>query len=249
MWLCGQSDIGKVRQQNEDFWTFNPPHFMLIADGMGGHAAGEVASHMAARSVMLFLQDKIVIDEGTLRDAIGEANRVIYQTAQSNEAYGGMGTTMILGYECGNAIHWAHVGDSRMYLYRNQTLHQITQDHSFVGELERSGQITKEEAKVHPKRNLLTRAVGAEREIAVDTGTLPLEENDMLLLCTDGLTNMVSEAEIATIIEAHIDQPEVAMSQLIDIANENGGSDNVTIILARADTKQVHTLEDKEVAR
>lgn len=249
MWLCGQSDIGKVRQQNEDFWTFNPPHFMLIADGMGGHAAGEVASHMAARSVMLFLQDKIVIDEGTLRDAIGEANRVIYQTAQSNEAYGGMGTTMILGYECGNAIHWAHVGDSRMYLYRNQTLHQITQDHSFVGELERSGQITKEEAKVHPKRNLLTRAVGAEREIAVDTGTLPLEENDMLLLCTDGLTNMVSEAEIATIIEAHIDQPEVAMSQLIAIANENGGSDNVTIILARPDTKQVHTLEDKEVAR
>lgn len=249
MWLCGQSDIGKVRQQNEDFWTFNPPHFMLIADGMGGHAAGEVASRMAARSVMLFLQDKTVIDEGTLRDAIGEANRLIYQMAQSNEAYGGMGTTMILGYECCNTIHWAHVGDSRMYLYRNQTLHQITQDHSFVGELERSGQITKEEAKVHPKRNLLTRAVGAERDIEVDTGTLPLEKNDILLLCTDGLTNMVSEAEIATIIEAHIDQPELALTQLIDIANENGGNDNITIILAHPDTKQVHTLEDKEVAR
>lgn len=250
MQLCGKTDIGKVRQHNEDFWTFDPPHFVLIADGMGGHAAGEIASGMAARSVMLFLQDADIIDETVLREAIVHANRDIYQTANSNEAYSGMGTTMILCYERGNAIHWAHVGDSRLYIYRNRVLHQITQDHSFVGELERSGQITKEEAKVHPKRNLLTRAVGAESEIEVDTGTLLPEAGDIILLCTDGLTNMVTETEIASLIDAHKDHLDTTVEKLISAANEHGGNDNITVVVARNESfETISTTENKEAAK
>lgn len=250
MWLCGKTDIGKVRQQNEDFWMFDPPHFMLIADGMGGHAAGEIASGMAARSVMLFLREAERIDETVLQEAIAHANREIYRTARSNEAYGGMGTTMILCYEDGEAIHWAHVGDSRLYIYRNRLLHQITQDHSFVGELQRSGQITKEEAQMHPKRNLLTRAVGVEYEIEVDTGTFLLEKGDILLLCTDGLTNMVAESEIATLIDAHEENLTEAIDALIDSANEYGGNDNITILLARQEELEpIHTSNHKEVAK
>lgn len=250
MRLCGKTDIGKVRQQNEDFWVFDPPHFMMIADGMGGHAAGEIASCMAARSVMLYLREADRIDETVLRDAIAYANRKIYQTSCSNESYSGMGTTMILCYEADDTIHWAHVGDSRLYLYRDRTLHQITQDHSFVGELQRSGQITKEEAKVHPRRNLLTRAVGAELEIEVDTGTFPITADDSLLLCTDGLTNMVTEQEIAVLIDEHKDNQQEAIDALIATANERGGNDNITVILAKKDDlQQLHSLENKEVAR
>lgn len=250
MRLCGKTDVGKVRQQNEDFWTFDPPHLVMIADGMGGHAAGEIASGMAARSVKLFLQDTDDIDEMVLANAIRQANREIYQTARSNESYSGMGTTMILCYEKDDAIHWAHVGDSRLYIYRQGMLHQITQDHSFVGELERSGQITSEEAKVHPKRNLLTRAVGAEAEIEIDTGTILPEQNDLLLLCTDGLTNMVTEAEIATLIDAHLDSLDEAVTQLIDTANAYGGNDNITVVLASKESAdQRYNGENKEVAR
>lgn len=233
MWFCGKSDIGKVRQHNEDFCTFDPPHLAIVADGMGGHAAGEIASRMAARSVMLFLHEQPMIDEKVLRASVEKANDVVYQESQSNEEYGGMGTTMIICYETDGTLHWAHVGDSRLYLYREGRLHQITQDHSFVGELERSGQITKEEAETHPKRNLLMRAIGADNEIEVDTGILPVFETDTILICSDGLTNMVSETEIADIIDACGDDAEGAVEKLVDLANQNGGHDNITVVLGK----------------
>lgn len=233
MWFCGKSDIGKVRQHNEDFCTFDPPHLAIVADGMGGHAAGEIASRMAARSVMLFLREQPMIDEKVLRASVEKANDVVYQESQSNEEYGGMGTTMIICYETDGTLHWAHVGDSRLYLYREGRLHQITQDHSFVGELERSGQITKEEAETHPKRNLLMRAIGADNEIEVDTGILPVFETDTILICSDGLTNMVSETEIADIIDACGDDAEGAVEKLVDLANQNGGHDNITVVLGK----------------
>lgn len=233
MWFCGRSDTGKVRQHNEDFWTFTPPHLAIVADGMGGHAAGEIASKMAARSVMTFLNEQSIIDESVLRASLERANDTVYQASQANENYGGMGTTMIICYEADDVVHWAHVGDSRLYVYRDKTLHQITQDHSFVGELERSGQITKEEAENHPKRNLLTRAIGADSEIEVDTGSFVLIENDVLLLCSDGLTNMAAEGEIANIIETYQNDLEQASVRLIERANENGGHDNITVILGK----------------
>lgn len=233
MWFCGKSDIGKVRQHNEDFCTFDPPHLAIVADGMGGHAAGEIASRMAARSVMLFLREQTMIDEKVLRASVEKANDVVYQESQSNEECGGMGTTMIICYETDGTLHWAHVGDSRLYLYREGRLHQITQDHSFVGELERSGQITKEEAETHPKRNLLMRAIGADNEIEVDTGILPIFETDTILMCSDGLTNMVSETEIADVIGACGDDTERAVEKLVDLANQNGGHDNITVVLGK----------------
>ena len=233
MLFCGKSDIGKVRQLNEDFYLCNSPHLAIVADGMGGHAAGEIASKMAARSVMTFLDTKDLIDENILRQAIIKANEVVYHSSESNSDYRGMGTTMIICCEKEDVIHWAHVGDSRFYLYRNNKLHQITQDHSFVGELERSGQITKEEAETHPKRNLLMRAIGADNEIEVDTGSFPLQADDILLLCSDGLTNMVSEADICTALEHCSGDITSLPAKLIDLANENGGNDNITVLLGK----------------
>ena len=237
MWFCGKSDIGKVRQHNEDFWMFDPPHLAIVADGMGGHAAGEIASRMAARSVMLFLREQTVIDETVLRISIEKANDIVYHESQSNEECGGMGTTMTLCYEAEGMLHWAHVGDSRLYLYREKNLRQITRDHSFVGELERSGQITKEEAETHPKRNLLMRAIGADSEIEVDSGIFPIFESDIILICTDGLTNMVTESEIANVIGEYQENIEMAVVRLVEIANQNGGRDNITVVLGKKENK------------
>ena len=240
MWFCGKSDVGKVRQLNEDFYLCDAPHLAIVADGMGGHAAGEIASKMATRSVTEFLDKQNTIDEDTLRLAIVKANEIVYHASESNRNYSGMGTTMIICYEKDSVIHWAHVGDSRFYLYRDGKLHQITQDHSFVGELERSGQITKEEAETHPKRNLLMRAIGADSEIEVDTGSLPILTDDVVLLCTDGLTNMVSESEITMAVKLHQENLESLLGKLIDYANENGGNDNITVLLGKKenDVKQ-----------
>ena len=233
MWFCGKSDVGKIRQLNEDFYTFDAPHLAIVADGMGGHAAGEIASKMATRSVTTFLDTQDTIDEDTLRLSIIKANDVVYHASESNSDYSGMGTTMIICYEKDDIIHWAHVGDSRFYLYRDGKLHQITQDHSFVGELERSGQITKEEAETHPKRNLLMRAIGADSEIEVDTGSFPLLTEDIILLCSDGLTNMVSEADICAMLEKSSEDIESLPADLINRANENGGNDNITVLLGK----------------
>lgn len=233
MWFCGKSDIGKVRQLNEDFYLIEAPHLAIVADGMGGHAAGEIASKMATRSVMTFLDEHDTIDEDILRLSIMKANEIVYHASEVNRNYNGMGTTMIICYEKDGIIHWAHVGDSRFYLYRDGKLHQITQDHSFVGELERSGQITKEEAETHPKRNLLMRAIGADSEIEVDTGSFPLLEEDIILLCSDGLTNMVPESEIGVSLKMHREDLEALPAELIDRANENGGNDNITVLLGK----------------
>ena len=233
MWFCGKSDVGKVRQLNEDFYTFDAPHLAIIADGMGGHAAGEIASKMATRSVTAFLDMQDTINEETLRMSIVKANDIVYHASESNNDYSGMGTTMIICYEKDDIIHWAHVGDSRFYLYRDGKLHQITKDHSFVGELERSGQSTKEEAETHPKRNLLMRAIGADNEIEVDTGSLPLLAGDIILLCTDGLTNMVSESDICTLLTDCAGDIVSLPARLVDRANENGGNDNITVLLGK----------------
>ncbi len=238
MWFCGKSDVGKVRQLNEDFYTFDAPHLAIVADGMGGHAAGEIASKMATRSVTTFLDAQDTINEDMLRLSIIKANEVVYHASEANSDYSGMGTTMIICYEKDSIVHWAHVGDSRFYLYRDGKLHQITQDHSFVGELERSGQITKEEAETHPKRNLLMRAIGADSEIEVDTGSFPLLAEDIILLCSDGLTNMVSETDICAMLEKNGGEIESLPAELINRANENGGNDNITVVLGKKDIKQ-----------
>lgn len=229
------SDIGLVRETNEDSYICNPPHLFIVADGMGGHVAGEIASKLAINTVYSYIQERVGKDniETLLKEAIIQANTSIYQMALSKEEFSGMGTTVTASYIDGETIYWGHVGDSRMYLFRHGNLHQLTNDHSLVWELVQSGNITRDEAHVHPKRNMLTRAVGTSCLITVDTGFVRWKPGDAVLLCTDGLTNMVTEQEIASLMEKKDDDIASIVTQLVSRAKDAGGLDNITVILLK----------------
>jgi protein phosphatase len=229
------SDIGLVRETNEDSYICDPPHLFIVADGMGGHVAGEIASKLAISTVNSYIQEHVGKDnlEILLKDAIIQANTSIYQMALSKEEFSGMGTTVTASYIDGDTIYWGHVGDSRMYLLRNGKLNQLTSDHSLVWELVQSGNITRDEAYVHPKRNLLTRAVGTSCLITVDTGFVQWKPGDIVLMCTDGLTNMVSEQNICTLMQRKDCQISSIVEQLVNQAKDAGGFDNITVILLK----------------
>lgn len=202
---------------------------------MGGHVAGEIASKLAVTTMVRYVQENI--GEGNfeelLKQAIISANTSTYQLAQSKEELNGMGTTVTAVYVDEDTVYWGHVGDSRIYLLKHGELSQITGDHSLVWELVQSGNITKEEAKVHPKRNMLTRAVGTSCLIKIDTGVFHWEAGDIILLCTDGLTNMVSEQEIYNLIRNHQGDFSSIANHLVAQANKAGGLDNITTILLK----------------
>lgn len=229
------SDIGLVRETNEDSYICDPPHLFIVADGMGGHVAGEIASKLAINTVNSYIQEHAGKDnlDILLKEAIIQANTSIYQMALSKEEFSGMGTTVTASYIDGETIYWGHVGDSRMYLFRNGKLNQLTNDHSLVWELVQSGNITRDEAHVHPKRNMLTRAVGTSCLITVDTGFVTWRPGDVILLCTDGLTNMVSEQEICTLMQQKDCDTASLVRQLVDRAKGAGGFDNITVILLK----------------
>jgi len=229
------SDIGLVRETNEDSYVCEPPHLFAVADGMGGHVAGEIASKLAATTLRNYIKEngEEYQHEELLKQAINQANTSIYQLAQSKEEYNGMGTTVTAVYVDGNTLSWGHVGDSRLYLLRDGEFSQITNDHSLVWELVQSGNITKEEALTHPKRNMLTRAVGTSCLIKIDTGVIQWEPGDVLLLCTDGLTNMVSEQDICQLIKNEEDSISSIVEKLVSQAKHAGGFDNITTILLK----------------
>ena len=235
MLAVAKSDIGLIRQTNEDSYECINPNLYIVADGMGGHLAGEVASKMAVNVIKNFIYTHINSEldlESLLKNAILEANKMILKKAQQNKEYLGMGTTVSIVYCTDNQFFWGHVGDSRIYLLRNDELIQITKDHSLVWDLLASGSITKSEANVHPQRNVLTRAVGVDKNLLVDTGVCDLFKNDRLLLCTDGLTNMLNEDSIKkTISSKNIDLTE-SIDFLVSSAIAAGGSDNITVILS-----------------
>jgi len=232
MLAFAQSDIGVVRKTNEDSYIFSPPKLFVVADGMGGHAAGEIASNLGASAVQQYIERfKQQPDwEQTLKQAIIQANTTIYQVAQSKSECLGMGTTITAVYAAEPQIYWGHVGDSRLYLIRDNMLQQITNDHSFVWELVQSGSITADEALIHPRRNILTRAVGTSDTISVDSGSFSLQLGDRLLLCTDGLTNMITEKHILDICSQTANLPAI-VNQLVEQANQAGGYDNITAII------------------
>ncbi len=227
------SDIGLVRETNEDSYICDPPHLFIVADGMGGHVAGEIASKLAISTVNNYIQEHVGKEnlEILLKDAIIQANTSIYQMALSKEEFSGMGTTVTASYIDGDTIYWGHVGDSRMYLLRNGKLNQLTNDHSLVWELVQSGNITRDEAYVHPKRNLLTRAVGTSCLIKVDTGFVQWKPGDIVLMCTDGLTNMVNDQNICTLMQRKDCEIYSIVEQLVNQAKDAGGFDNITVIL------------------
>src|SRR5918997_12171 len=228
----GVTHAGKVRQNNEDALLVGEGQdetLFVIADGIGGFEAGEVASSLAV-DVLKDLQP----DE-PFKAAIGEANRRIVAAGRGDEKLSGMGTTVVAirfgGTQREPMAEVAHVGDSRAYLMRGGDMNPITEDHSLVAELVRSGDLTRDQAAEHPQKNLITRALGADEEVDVDTSVLPVEARDRLLLCSDGLSDMVAETRISEILTESAQDPETPVRRLLSAALDAGGADNVTVVV------------------
>jgi protein phosphatase len=227
---AGRTDVGRQRTANEDSLFVSPPLF-AVADGMGGAKAGEVASAVAVEAVEQAPQSSEPA-EAQLAGIVRDANRRIYELAVADESRRGMGTTLTLAKVHGDEVSLAHVGDSRAYRIRDGELSQLTRDHSLVAELERSGQITAEAAEHHPQRSIITRALGPEPDVEVDTYTLAGREGDVFLICSDGLTSMISDDEVSSILRSASSLEEAA-NALVLAANQSGGKDNITVILFR----------------
>ena len=224
--------VGNVRKNNEDSLIVIEPSTFVVADGMGGASAGEVASQLLVETVKQFLaKNPAPWHEKLLAQAILLANDKILNLARRNSQYQGMGTTAtILSLDEGKA-YFAHVGDSRLYRLRGDFFEQMTEDHSYVETLVRKGELTPEEARIHPMKNVLTQAVGAMPELQIDAANFSAQLDDVFLLCTDGLTNMVDDETIARILQT---SPNPA-DELINVALENGGRDNVSVIVVGID--------------
>ena len=225
-----RTDIGKLRKQNEDAAWFDEARAVFaVADGMGGHLAGEVASRMAIEAVQRMARENERPGIAALREAVACAHETILAHAQDHIECTGMGTTLSVLWLGENYAYIAHVGDSRIYRLREGSLTQITQDHSLVEELVRAGLITREQARTHPRRNIITRALGTHGENEPDMLVTDVQDGDVFLLCTDGLTGMVPDDEIErTLRDCGM---EAAADRLLALALDAGGRDNVTLIL------------------
>lgn len=225
-----RTDIGKLRKQNEDAAWFDEARAVFaVADGMGGHLAGEVASRMAIEAVQRMARENERPGIAALREAVACAHETILTHAQDHIECAGMGTTLSVLWLGENYAYIAHVGDSRIYRLREGSLTQITQDHSLVEELVRAGLITREQARTHPRRNIITRALGTHGENEPDMLVTDVQDGDVFLLCTDGLTGMVPDDEIErTLRDCGM---EAAADRLLALALDAGGRDNVTLIL------------------
>jgi protein phosphatase len=226
--LADLSDTGRVRRHNEDRALGRPP-VIAVADGMGGAKAGEVAAQLAVEEVRRLAEPVAVAD---VRDAVGRANSEIRRLASEDPEKSGMGTTFTAAVLEDGRLDVVHVGDSRAYLWRNDRLRQLTEDHSVVAELVKRGSITPEDAEHHPHRNVITRALGAEPEVVVDTFSEYLRDGDVVLLCSDGLSSYVDRADIAAALADSVTLADAARA-LVERANRAGGTDNVTVVLAR----------------
>jgi protein phosphatase len=225
-----KTDTGRQRRENEDCAFARAPVF-VVADGMGGAQAGEVASRIAVDAFAQGLPDSGT-PEARLANRVQEANQKIWEQSRSRHEQAGMGTTLTAAFLDDSELAIAHVGDSRAYLFRDGSLKRLTQDHSLVDELVRRGKLTEEQAAEHPQRSIITRALGAEPTVEVDTWTYPVHAGDVILLCSDGLTSMVPEERLEAILAGTTDL-KVAAQQLIDEANAAGGRDNITVVLSR----------------
>ena len=244
------SDVGRKRKGNEDSLFINPEQkLFVVADGMGGHAAGEVASKVAVDAINEFvcltsgdeeitwpfgLDESISYDGNRLKTAIRHANRKVMEATKERSEYEGMATTVAAVLVDGASANIGHVGDSRIYLYSaDGGFTQLTSDHSWVNEQIRSGVISAEQARSHPLRNVVTRALGGKSDIVVDMQTRKMTSGDILLLCSDGLTTMVPDQEIARVLEETTGDIEKAAKDLVAEANAHGGEDNITVLLLK----------------
>lgn len=231
------TDVGRQRNENQDAVYAcdtsigNLPNLYIVADGMGGHAGGRYASNRAVTTVTeeikrLLLNHPVQI----LERAIQTANKQILEEAASLEHMTGMGTTMVVSTIVEGTLFAANVGDSRLYIINENQIRQITKDHSLVEEMIRIGEIDRENAKHHPDKNVITRAVGAMDDLKIDFFEIPLEKGDRILMCSDGLSNMVEDGQIVSVFNSHDDIKD-KVETLVKLANENGGEDNITVIV------------------
>jgi len=228
--VATRSDTGRRRLRNEDAAVCDPPLF-AVADGMGGAQAGELASHLAATA--LAERERGIRGEDAVAELVQAANARVYRRAVEDPTAAGMGTTVTVALFDGVAatIAIGHVGDSRAYRIRNGLLEQLTADHSLVAELVRSGRLTPEQAADHPHRSVITRALGTEASVDVDTFTMEAEPGDLYLLCSDGLTTMLGDDEILAVVDGAGREPDAVARQLVDAANRAGGEDNITVVV------------------
>jgi protein phosphatase len=244
--IGARCDTGRVRTNNEDrYCALLPPNtlpgmggVLAVADGVGGHQAGEVASQMAVNGVAALLGRASGMAEAQdgdrlplLHSVLTRINKQVFEAASQNQSGAGMGTTLSVAMIEGNAVWIGHIGDSRVYLYRDRKLSRLTPDHSWVAEEVARGAMTPQEAETHPRRNILTRAVGTAQQVEPTTIRADLLPGDSLLLCSDGLYGMVTEDRIAAVLGAK--PPDEAAEVLVDMANTAGGTDNVTVIVAQ----------------
>ena len=232
-----KTDVGRTRAMNQDYVLVcdqpigNLPNLLIVADGMGGHNAGDYASRYVAEKV----REELAKSEedgpkAMMNKAISSANSNLIQIAKQDDRLKGMGTTLVVATVIEHTLYFANIGDSRLYLL-NDRIKQLSKDHSFVQEMVRLGGIKAEEAKRHPDKNIITRAIGAKEKVEIDFFEYRLKKGDIILMCTDGLSNMVEDDEIYRIVKSSRDVVE-ATERLIDRANDNGGKDNIGIVLA-----------------
>ena len=233
-----KTDIGKAREINQDYYSIPTQEeeleIFILADGMGGYNGGEIASKLATDSVKSYIKNNFAQIEHSkeslldlLQSAIEYANMVVYEKSKSEKELEGMGTTLDICFIYNNKIYIGHVGDSRVYRIRGDVIRKLTKDHSYVQKLVEDGKITREEANHHPKKNMLMKALGCTAYVEPDIRARNLEKGDIILMCSDGLTNMVEEATIEKVVR---ENPELAPEKLVNLANNAGGYDNITVI-------------------
>lgn len=233
---CGKRDIGRCRSVNQDYIFLsekpvgNLPNLFLVADGMGGHKAGDLASEYTISMVREAVEKSMrTIPLQILKGAFAYANQKLLEKSRESSAYTGMGTTLVAATVVDDIAYVVNVGDSRLYK-AGKKLEQITEDHSLVEEMVRMGEISKEEARNHPEKNIITRAIGVAQEVEPDYFDTRLSGGECLLMCSDGLSNMIEDSQMKEILDERKDLPS-AVEKLIDTANENGGRDNIAVIL------------------
>ena len=248
MKLAGKTDVGRVRQDNQDDYRAGKlpgdAAWLLVCDGMGGARGGREASQSACNIIERCFQEQYTSkclpgeEETFLKKTLLSANRFVFQKAMQDESLAGMGTTAVCALVRSGRIFLCHAGDSRAYLYRDGKLTQLTHDHSYVQELVDCGTITEEEAEHHPQKNIITRALGVDYRLEPEVTSVQLQAKDLLLLCSDGLTNMVPVEQMEQLLaqSPFYDLPD----RLVDAANENGGSDNITALLLAVEPTEVH---------
>ena len=240
--VFGLTDVGRRRESNQDSLLVSPERGLYaVADGMGGHAAGEVASHIAIEALSEVLRDTTFVRDNAdaqnvatrLQDALIEGNRRICDSVVTRGEWRGMGTTIVALVTLKDRAVIGHVGDSRAYLLRDGILRRLTNDHSWVSEQVRMGLMTDEEAHRHPMRNIVTRALGNRPALDVDINEAEALASDLFLLCSDGLNSMLTDREILETLQGNTNDPEVACRKLVEAANNKGGEDNITVIVCR----------------